>query len=56
MIDWEKHKFNEVVNIVGEYTVLDLSKGHWVAPKTEFSVGKYDELRPGMYNLSLIHI
>ena len=22
MIDWEKHKFNEVVNIVGEYTVL----------------------------------
>ena len=48
MIDWEKHKFNEVVNIVGEYTVLDLSKGHWVAPDTEFSVGKYDELRPGM--------
>ena len=53
MIDWEKHKFNEVVNIVGEYTVLDLSKGHWVAPETEFSVGKYDELRPGLYNTEI---
>ncbi len=36
-----------------EYTVLDLSKGNWENPESEFSVGKYDELRPGMYNTEI---
>tara|TARA_B100000676_G_C17739225_1_gene660512 strand:+ start:118 stop:666 length:549 start_codon:yes stop_codon:yes gene_type:complete len=39
-----------VVRIPDEYTVLDLSEGHWDSPKNAFSIGKYDELRPGIYN------
>ena len=55
MIHWERHRFSEVVILPEEYTVLDLSKGRWVPPKTIFSIGKYDELRPGMYNTEIFH-
>ncbi len=50
MIDWSVHQFREVVRIPDEYAVLDLSEGEWGAPETVFCIGKYDELRPGMYN------
>ena len=36
-----------------DYTVLDLSSGTWTPPNTEYSVGKYDEVRPNMYNTEL---
>ncbi len=36
-----------------DYTVLDLSGGTWTPPNTEYSVGKYDEVRPNMYNTEL---
>ena len=55
MIHWERHRFSEVVILPEEYTVLDLSKGQWVPPETIFSIGKYDELRPGMYNTEIFH-
>ncbi len=53
MIEWERHQFSEVVSIPELYTVLDLSNGKWDPPETVFSVGKYDELRPGMYNTEI---
>ncbi len=55
MIHWERHRFSEVVILPEEYTVLDLSKGQWVPSETIFSIGKYDELRPGMYNTEIFH-
>lgn len=53
MIDWGNHQFEQVVRIPEEYTIMDLSKGEWQAPETPYSIGKYDELRPGMYNTEL---
>jgi len=35
------------------YTIMDLSKGEWQSPGTSYSIGKYDELRPGMYNTEI---
>ena len=32
---------------------MDLSLGVWSHPGTEFSIGKYDESRPNMYNTEL---
>ena len=55
MIHWGRHQFSEVVKLPEEYTVLDLSKGQWIQPETIFSIGKYDELRPGMYNTDIFH-
>ena len=55
MIHWGRHHFSEVVKLPEEYTVLDLSKGQWIQPETIFSIGKYDELRPGMYNTDIFH-
>lgn len=49
MIDWGSIEFHPVVNLPQKYTILDLSKGIWENPETVFSIGKYDELRPGMY-------
>ena len=36
-----------------DYTVLDLTDGSWESPETEFSIGKYDEVRPNLYNTEL---
>ena len=53
MIDWDSHEFHPVVDIPKDYTILDLSGGTWTPPKTKYSVGKYDELRPGLYSTEL---
>ena len=53
MIDWDSHEFHPVVEMPDDYTVLDLSGGTWTPQKTEYSVGKYDELRPGLYSTEL---
>ena len=53
MIDWDSHEFHPVVDMPEDYTILDLSKGTWTPPKTEYSIGKYDELRPGLYSTEL---
>jgi len=53
MVDWSTHEYRPVVNLPEDYTVLDLSGGTWTPPKTEYSVGKYDEVRPNMYNTEL---
>ena len=53
MIDWSAQDYHPVVNLPEIYTVLDMSGGTWIPPKTEYSVGKYDEVRPNMYNTEL---
>ncbi len=53
MIDWSLHRYREVVTMPDDYTVLDLSGGQWTTPGTDFSIGKYDEIRPGMYNTEI---
>ena len=53
MIDWGSNEFHSVVDMPEEYTILDLSRGVWSQPETTFSVGKYDEFRPNLYNTDL---
>ena len=53
MIDWSSKEYRPVVDMPDDYTVLDLSLGVWNQPETEFSVGKYDEVRPYLYNTEL---
>ena len=53
MIDWGSKEYRPVVDMPDDYTVLDLSLGVWNQPETEFSVGKYDEVRPHLYNTEL---
>ena len=53
MINWGPREFSPVVDLPEEYTILDLSGGSWTAPKTEYSIGKYDEVRPNLYNTEL---
>ena len=53
MVNWAAHKFLPVVEIPEVYSVLDLSQGDWGQPETEFSIGKYDEVRPNLYNTEL---
>ncbi len=52
-MDWGSIEYRPVVNMPDNYTVLDMSEGAWENPKTEFSVGKYDEIRPNMYNTEI---
>ena len=53
MIDWGSRKYRPVVDLPEEYYVLDLSQGIWGQPEAEFSIGKYDEVRPNLYNTEL---
>ena len=53
MINWAELHFEQVVKMPEEYDVLDLSEGEWESSKNDFAVGKYDELRPGMYNADI---
>ena len=53
MIDWSAYDYHPVVHLPMDYTVLDLTDGSWESPETEFSIGKYDEVRPNLYNTEL---
>ena len=53
MVDWISNDYHPVVDMPEEYTILDLSEGSWGRPETEFSIGKYDEVRPNLYNTEL---
>lgn len=61
-IDWNSHQFSPVVDLPEEYEVRDFTEGRWKPPELEFSIGKYDEVRKGMYltelfeGLRFIHI
>ena len=53
MVDWISNDYHPVVDMPEEYTILDLSGGSWERPETEFSIGKYNEVRPNLYNTEL---
>ena len=53
MVEWSQEDYRPVVDMPQIYTVLDLSQGSWSRPETEFSVGRYDEVRPNLYNTEL---
>ena len=48
-LSWKYNDYHSVVELSDNYTVLDLSVNPWIPSKTEFSIGKYDEVRPNMY-------
>ncbi len=49
ILNWKNNAYHSVVELPDNYTVLDLSVNPWIPSKTEFSIGKYDEVRPNMY-------
>ena len=53
MINWNSESFHPVVNLPKKYGILDLSKGSWNSDNNGFSIGKYDEYRPGVYTTTL---
>ena len=53
MIDWDSESFHPVVNLPEDYKILDLTKGPWISGDSGFSIGKYDEFRPNVYNTDL---
>ena len=53
MIDWNSESFHPVVNLPEDYKILDLTKGPWISGDSGFSIGKYDEFRPNVYNTDL---
>ena len=42
-----------MVHLPDNYEILDLSKGVWNKPKSDFSIGRYNEVRPNMYKTDL---
>lgn len=50
LLSWKKHSYHQVVELPNDYTVLDLSQEKWPRTDAVFSIGKYNELRPHLYN------
>ena len=53
MDNWELTSYHPVVHLPNEYEVRDFTKGEYVPSEFEFDIGRYDELRPGMYSTAL---
>ena len=53
MIDWETKSYHPVVHLPEEYEVRDFTTGDYSPSKFEYDIGRYDELRPGMYSTDL---
>ncbi len=53
MVDWTAHDFHSVVHLPDEYEVRDFTTGDDTPSKYEYDIGRYDELRPGMYSTDL---
>ena len=54
-IDWAAHDFHHVVELPDDYVVLDFSETVPVTVFTDrkYTIGRYDELRPNVYNTPL---
>ena len=50
---WSNHQFQAVVDLPNDYDVLDLTGGKVPDHPSEFAIGKYDEVRKGMYETEL---
>ena len=53
MLDWGAFNFHPVVHLPDEYEVRDFTTGDYIPSKYEYDIGRYDELRPGMYSTEL---
>jgi murein DD-endopeptidase MepM/ murein hydrolase activator NlpD len=53
MINWQTESYHPVVYLPEEYEVRDFTTGNYSPSKFEYDIGKYDELRPGMYSTEL---
>jgi len=53
MINWDSHEFQPVVHLPDEYEVRDFTTGDDSPSKYEFDIGRYDEMRSGMYSTEL---
>jgi murein DD-endopeptidase MepM/ murein hydrolase activator NlpD len=52
-IDFAKEHWFPTVDLPDEYEVRDFTTGDDSPSKYEFDIGRYDEVRPGMYNTEL---
>lgn len=52
-ISWASHSFAPVVHLPAQYEVLDLTGGEIPQTDSEFTIGKYDENRRGLYETEL---
>ena len=53
MVKWETGDYHPVVFLPDEYEVRDFTNGEYSPSEYEFDIGRYDELRPGMYSTEL---
>ena len=53
MINWQTGSYHPVVFLPDEYEVRDFTSGDYSPSEYEFDIGRYDELRHGMYSTEL---
>jgi len=53
MVEWAAHDYHPIVHLPDDYEVRDFTSGDYSPSKYEFDIGRYDELRPGMYSTEL---
>ena len=53
MVEWRTGDYHPVVDLPDEYEVRDFTTGKYTPSNFEYDIGRYDELRPGMYNTEL---
>jgi murein DD-endopeptidase MepM/ murein hydrolase activator NlpD len=53
MIKWQTGRYHPVVDLPNEYEVRDFTGGNYTPSRFEYDIGRYDELRPGMYSTDL---
>ena len=53
MIKWQTGRYHPVIHLPDEYEVRDLTTGNYSPSEYEYDIGRYDELRPGMYSTDL---
>ena len=53
MVAWLTGNYHPVVFLPDEYEVRDFTTGNYIPSECDFDIGRYDELRPGMYATEL---
>ena len=52
-IDFAKEHWHPAVDLPDEYGILDLTTGAFSSTPFEFEIGRYNEIRPNLYNTDL---
>tara|TARA_Y100000996_G_scaffold19926_1_gene14701 strand:- start:52 stop:633 length:582 start_codon:yes stop_codon:yes gene_type:complete len=53
MVRWQTGSYHPVVFLPHKYEVRDFTTGDYTPSEYDFDIGRYDELRPGMYSTEL---